>query len=87
MKGVREAVVLEAKKQKPNFKSNKMTIKTTPADIRRKAATTVGTPPATKVIVPKKNKKPKHKETIQDLIDGLKYTSWGGKSPSHQDFR
>jgi hypothetical protein len=56
----------EAKKKKNNFKSNRMTISTTPEDIRRKAMQTVGTPPAKKVIKSKLEKKPKYKENFYE---------------------
>ena len=59
----------EAKKKKNNFKSNRMTISTTPEDIRRKAMQTVGTPPAKKVIKSKLEKKPKYKENFYEDVD------------------
>ena len=48
------------------WNSNQMTISTTPEDIKRKSAATVGMPPPKKVIKSKKDKPPKYKERFDE---------------------
>lgn len=60
----------EAKSKKgPKWNGNSLSIKTTQADINRKAAATVGMPPPKQVIKSKKDKGEKHKKNWRDMME------------------
>jgi hypothetical protein len=60
-KGFSDRTVTEARSKGPKWDGNKLTIKSTPEDLRRKSAATVGMPPPKKVITSKKDKPAKYK--------------------------
>ena len=57
----------EAKKKGPKWDGNSLTIKSTPEDIKRRAAATIGQPPPKQVIKSKKDKGEKYKKNWRNM--------------------
>jgi hypothetical protein len=75
----------EAKNKKPNFKSNQMTISTTPEDIRRRSKTAVGMPPPKKVIKSKLDKKPKYPQRFDEAVEPAVHQVLGKHGYKHTE--